>query len=217
MGRIMRVCCAVILALATQCVALPLFGDDAVMLQESGGGLLPKADDAATVEAEVNQAIQQDVNMGTAEKLGEAPKLGARASTWEKRAMAQINAMSASEIDKSRTAAPDKLSAKFAADVKQASKVLHQPVAKKTKKSMIRDEVAKALASPKQAQKLKQAARQAELDFANIPVALVQEQEEPNIGEDAEDDSLHLMDGSDSDVMKAINQQIGTMANDKLG
>merc|ERR1712167_550016 len=79
----------------------------------------------------------------------------------------------------------------------------------------INSAVKKALANPKQAAKLKEAARQAEMDFVN-PVALVEEKEEPNdIGEDeVDDDHLALMSGDDSDVMKSINEQIGNMAAD---
>jgi len=201
---------------AHQCAAAPLEGDVA-MLEESDG-LLPKADDEATINAEVNQAIQQDVNMDGTAKLGEIPKLGEGANSWEKKAMAQINSMSSSEIAKTKQAAPSKLDSKFAADIANAEKVMHKPGAKKTKKSMINSAVKKALANPKQAAKLKEAARQAEMDFVN-PVALVEEKEEPNdIGEDeVDDDHLALMSGDDSDVMKSINEQIGTMVSDKLG
>merc|ERR1719409_187921 len=204
------------LAFVALAAAAPLSGDVA-MLEESDG-LLPKADDEATIDAEVNQAIQQDVNMDTTAKLGEVPKLGEGATTWEKKAMAQINSMSSSEIAKTKQAAPSKLDSKFAADIANAEKVMHKPGAKKTKKSMINSAVKKALANPKQAAQLKKAARQAELDFVN-PVALVEEKEEPNdIGEDeVEDDHLKLLSGSDSDVMKSINEQIGTMVSDQLG
>jgi len=214
----MRIVSLVVAVLAAQCAAMPLSGENGVLLQENGG-LLPKTDDVATVEAEVDQAIRHDVNMDNMAKLGEAPKLDKDASSWEKKAMSQINAMSASEIAKSQSAAPDKLSAKFAADVKHAAKVMHAPGAKKTKKTMIGEEVHQALSNPKDAKKLKKVAEQAELDFNSAPVAFLQEQREPDdIGEDEiEDDHLHLLSGSAADVMKSINEQIGNMVNTKLG
>merc|ERR1711907_46986 len=138
----------------------------------------------------------------------------------EKNTMAQINAMSASEVAKAKSSTPDKLSSQFAADIQKAKKVMNVPHAEKSKKRMIDQEVHNALTSPKSAKQLSKLAEQAEMDFHAVsPVALLQEEDQSDdIGEDeVEDDNLRLMSGSNADIMKQINAQIGNMVTSKLG
>lgn len=216
----MRIAALVAALVVAQCGALPLAGENVLLQLDSASGLLPNADDEATVDAEVNQAIQRDVNMDTMAKLGEAPKISKNANHWEKNTMAQINAMSASEVAKAKSSTPDKLSSQFAADIQKAKKVMNVPHAKKSKKRMIDQEVHNALTSPKSAKQLSKLAEQAEMDFHAVsPVALLQEEDQSDdIGEDeVEDDNLRLMSGSNADIMKQINAQIGNMVTSKLG
>jgi len=203
---------AVCLAMAT---AMPMKGD--VELLDEASGLMPSSDDEATVEAEVDKDIEADVRMND---MGEAPKLGKDSDDWEKKTVAAINGMSSSEIKKSEAAPQDKLSAQFASDVATAQKVMSGPKAKKTKQLKIDEEANAALANPKAAKELKSMAAKAELEISSmvIPNALIQEgKDEDDLGEDDLEDNLKLVSGSDADIMKEINEQIGAKVSTQLG
>merc|ERR1712224_496250 len=173
--------------------AMAMHGD--VELLDEASGLMPNGDDEATVEAEVDKDIQADVDK---DDMGESTKLSKGATDWEKNTVAAINGMSDSEIKKNEAAPQDKLSAQFAADVANAEKVMKAPKAKK---------------------ELKKLAAKAELDISSvvIPDSLIQKAEQDDLGEDDLDDNLKLVSGSDADIMKQINEQIGQSVSAQLG
>lgn len=182
------------------------------MLVDEGSELLPNNDDEATVEAEVNKDIQQDANM---DRMGESPQLKKDASDWEKKTVAAIAAMS--KTQGKATAENDQLSKKFAQDIHQAEKVVKGPKVKKVQELKIDQEADAALANPNAAKELKAQAEQAERDMATsfIPVSLIQEPDD--LGEDDLSANVKLTSGSESKIMKAINDQIGEQVSAKLG
>jgi len=193
---------------------MPMNGD--VELLDEASGLMPNGDDEATVEAEVDKDIQADVDK---DDMGESTKLSKGATDWEKNTVAAINGMSDSEIKKNEAAPQDKLSAQFAADVANAEKVMKAPKAKKSEKLKIEQEANAALDNPAAKKELKKLAAKAELDISSvvIPDSLIQKAEQDNLGEDDLDDNLKLVSGSDADIMKQINEQIGQSVSAQLG
>jgi len=187
-----------------------------VELLDEASGLMPNGDDEATVEAEVDKDIQADVDK---DDMGESTKLSKGATDWEKKTVAAINGMSDSEIKKNEAAPQDKLSAQFAADVANAEKVMKAPKAKKSEKLKIEQEANAALDNPAAKKELKKLAAKAELDISSvvIPDSLIQKAEQDNLGEDDLDDNLKLVSGSDADIMKQINEQIGQSVSAQLG
>merc|ERR1711907_540965 len=194
--------------------AMAMHGD--VELLDEASGLMPNGDDEATVEAEVDKDIQADVDK---DDMGESTKLSKGATDWEKNTVAAINGMSDSEIKKNEAAPQDKLSAQFAADVANAEKVMKAPKAKKSEKLKIEQEANAALDNPAAKKELKKLAAKAELDISSvvIPDSLIQKAEQDNLGEDDLDDNLKLVSGSDADIMKQINEQIGQSVSAQLG
>merc|ERR1719421_664895 len=144
--------------------ALPLQGEETGLLQEKVGGLFSNDDDQHTVEAEVNEAIQHDVNMDSLNDIGESMQLGAGATDWEKKAAADINAMSRSGIAKAQLGEDDTLTAKFQKDIKEAQARLATPKKKVSMESEIEQEADKALKDPTKAKALRAEAEKAELD-----------------------------------------------------
>merc|ERR1719267_439988 len=106
---------ALVIVTVTQVAALPL-QEETSLLQEQAG-LFPGSDDDTTVEAEVNEAIQHEMNVQDMGDIGESEGVGKDASAWEKRAAAEINAMSKGAISKIHAQEDDKLTSKFQADI----------------------------------------------------------------------------------------------------
>jgi len=223
----------VLVSLAVSLVAaLPIQGEETNLLQETSG-LFPKTDDEATVTAEVNQAIQQDVNLDGLNDIGESLSLKTGASSWEKKAAADINAMSRDGLKNIKTE-QDNLTSKFQEDIAEAKRRLAGPQKKVETESEIEKEADKALKDPQNAQKLKEEAEKAELDMESgvaIPMNFLQEDihtddeadigDSDDIGDDNgfpdEDSQFALMGGSPEDVEKAINAQITQKVNLQLG
>jgi hypothetical protein len=197
-------------------LALPLEGETTSLL-DIANGMLPQSDDESTVEAEVSEAIQHDVDMN----VGESRAHEAKGNAWERKTVEAIDQMSSKEISQTNTASDDKLTAKLEADVKQAKAALAGPQKKKEEKLEVDKEAAQAMKDPKQAKKLRAAATQAELEMqaTSLPVTLIDESSQgDDLGEDDFGaDNLRLMDGSDSDIMKAIEQQIGSEVSKQIG
>jgi len=225
----MRSALALLCAIAiTAVVSLPLQGEETGLLQEKVGGLFSNDDDQHTVEAEVNEAIQHDVNMDSLNDIGESMQLGAGATDWEKKAAADINAMSRTGIAKAQLGEDDTLTAKFQKDIKEAQARLATPKKKVSMESEIEQEADKALKDPTKAKALRAEAEKAELDLetntAGLGVAsFIQEStntdddEDDDLGEDDDDEQFQLMGGSDEDVSKAINDAISQKVNLQLG
>lgn len=227
-------------ALAVSMVlSFPLQGEETQLIQESSG-MFPSGDDESTVSAEINEAIQHDVNMDAVNDMGNDMGLGeslkSGATSWEKKAAAAINAMSRTELAKVQPVQDDALTAKFDMDIKQAKVAMAGPEKKVTTESKIEQEADEALKDPKSADKLRKEAAQAEMDMASgigiiTPTAFIQEgaskdTDTEDIGEsdddfegddEDEDDGMALMGGSDADVAKAINAQISQSVNSQLG
>merc|ERR1719502_520278 len=205
----MKVAFVLVAVCLAQAMAMPMNGD--VELLDEASGLMPNGDDEATVEAEVDKDIQADVDK---DDMGESTKLSKGATDWEKNTVAAINGMSDSEIKKNEAAPQDKLSAQFAADVANAEKVMKAPKAKKSEKLKIEQEANAALDNPAAKKELKKLAAKAELDISSvvIPDSLIQKAEQDNLG-----DNLKLVSGSDADIMKQINEQIGQSVSAQLG
>jgi len=93
------------------------------------------------------------------------------------------------------------------------------PKAKKSEKLKIEQEANAALDNPAAKKELKKLAAKAELDISSvvIPDSLIQKAEQDNLGEDDLDDNLKLVSGSDADIMKQINEQIGQSVSAQLG
>jgi hypothetical protein len=211
--------------IVAQAVALPLQGEETSLLQESAG-LFPQADDDSTVESEVNAAIEGDVNLDNmGQDMGES--MHEKASTWEKKAMADISAMSRNGMKKVHVATNDPLTAQFEADAEKAKMAVATPKQQKvSRESEIEREADEALKDPKKARELEAMATKAELDLqTTMPDAMSFIQEGSNDDEDDEnftDDEddvpgLSLMSGSDEDVEKAIMGQISQQVNTRLG
>jgi len=213
-SKTMKVAFVLVAVCLAQAMAMPMNGD--VELLDEVSGLMPNGDDEATVEAEVDKDIQADVDK---DDMGESTKLSKGATDWEKNTVAAINGMSDSEIKKNEAAPQDKLSAQFAADVANAEKVMKAPKAKKSEKLKIEQEANAALDNPAAKKELKKLAAKAELDISSvvIPDSLIQKAEQDNLGEDDLDDNLKLVSGSDADIMKQINEQIGQSVSAQLG
>merc|ERR1711968_301650 len=217
----MRSALALLCAIAiTAVVSLPLQGEETGLLQEKVGGLFSNDDDQHTVEAEVNEAIQHDVNMDSLNDIGESMQLGAGATDWEKKAAADINAMSRSGIAKAQLGEDDTLTAKFQKDIKEAQARLATPKKKVSMESEIEQEADEALKDPTKAKALKAEAEKAELDLetntAGLGVASFI-QESTNTDDDDDEEQFQLMGGSDEDVSKAINDAISQKVNLQLG
>merc|ERR1711998_199729 len=208
--------CVFVLLFVAYGLALPLEGETTSLL-DAANGMLPQSDDESTVEAEVSEAIQHDVDMN----VGESRAHEAKGNAWERKAVEAIDQMSSKEISQTNTASDDKLTAKLEADVKQAKAALAGPQKKKEEKLEVDKEAAQAMKDPKQAKKLRAAATQAELEMqaTSLPVTLIDESSQgDDLGEDDFGaDNLRLMDGSDSDIMKAIEQQIGSEVSKQIG
>lgn len=200
------------------------FLSDVVDLVQTAADLFPESDDEKTVESEVDAAIQHDVNL---DDIGETSHVSDGGSEWAKEAKQQIAAMSQSEINKVKSAeSDDKITAKLEADVKEAKANMQAPNAKKEKQLEIDKEATAALKDPKNAKALQDAATEAELEMQSgaEPVSLIDEHspnENEDIGEDDDDEfgtaGLNLMGGSDADVMKQINAQIGAKVSNEIG
>lgn len=212
----------------TAVVSLPLQGEETGLLQEKVGGLFSNDADQHTVEAEVNEAIQHDVNMNSLNDIGESMQLGADATDWEKKATADITAMSRTGIAKAQLGEDDTLTAKFQKDVKEAQARSAAPKKKVSMESEIEQEADKALKDPTKAKALRAEAEKAELDLetntAGFGVAsFIQEStntdddEDDDLGEDDDDEQFQLLGGSDEDVSKAINDAISQKVNLQLG
>jgi len=209
-----------LVAAATSLVAsLPLEGEPSSLLQVSTG-LFPQGDDQATVTAEVNEAIQHDVNM---DDIGEAPEIGDHATDWEKKAAADINAMSRGAIAEVNAKVDDPITDKFQRDADEAKKIIAGPKKKATTESEIEREADEALKDPSNAKKLKQDAEKAEVDlesgFIPTPVEFIDEgsDQDDDLGEDDDDSQFALLGGSEADVAKAITAQITQKVNLQLG
>merc|ERR1711937_1092970 len=213
-SKTMKVAFVLVAVCLAQAMAMPMNGD--VELLDEVSGLMPNGDDEATVEAEVDKDIQADVDK---DDMGESTKLSKGATDWEKKTVAAINGMSDSEIKKNEAAPQDKLSAQFAADVANAEKVMKAPKAKKSEKLKIEQEANAALDNPAAKKELKKLAAKAELDISSvvIPDSLIQKAEQDNLGEDNLNDNLKLVSGSDAEIMKQINEQIGQSVSAQLG
>jgi len=204
------------MALAAQhAFALPLQGETTGLLQETAG-LFPKTDDAATLTSEVDEQIQQQVNMAD---VGESPDVGNNANYWEKKAAADINSMSKSEIASVHsTYQDDHLTQQFDEDTKEAAAAMAKPKKQKDTKFEIEKEAETALKDPAKAKALEADAQKAEIDLESTfpsPVAFLQED---FADMDSDDEAgLQLMDGSDDDVAKAINARISQQVNQQLG
>jgi len=208
--------CAFVLLFVAYGLALPLEGETTSLL-DAANGMLPRSDDESTVEAEVSEAIQHDVDMN----VGESRAHEAKGNAWERKTVEAINQMSSHEISQTRTASDDKLTAKLEADVKQAKAALAGPQKRREEKLEVDKEAAQAMKDPKQAKKLRATATQAELEMqaTSLPVTLIDESSKgDDLGEDDFGaDNLRLMDGSDSVIMKAIEQQIGSEMSKQIG
>merc|ERR1711998_429644 len=160
--------------------------------------------------------------------VGESLQLNAGATDWEKKAAADINAMSRTEISKVELGEDDTLTSKFEEDVKEAKAHLAAPKKQVSTESEIEKEADRALKDPKQAKELKAEAEKAELDLetntADIVSASSFIQEDTNTDDDDEDDlgdddeeQFQLLGGSDDDVTKAITAAITQKVNLQLG
>lgn len=199
------------------------------MQLEERTGLFPSNDDESTVTAEVDAAIQRDVNLaGLHEDIGESMNLGKDASAWEKQTAADINAMSRGAISKIHADEDsDALTQKFAADVKEAKARLAKPKKTASKESQIEHQADEALKDPQVAAQLKKDAEKAEVDLESAlpsaPLEFFQEDSgSDELGEDDEDEDgagagMQLMSGSQADVEKAINAQITEQVNQQIG
>lgn len=212
------------LVLVAQVVALPIQGEETSLLQEQAG-LFPASDDEATVESEVNEAIQHQMNQQSMGDIGEDDGSKDSASKWEKRAAAEINAMSKGAIGKIHADEDDTLSQKFQDDIDQAKKMMASPKKKAATESEIEKEADSALKDPANAKQLQEDAEKAELDMQPgvAPVEFIQEREDSDdLGEadddaDEVDDQFQLMGGSTDDIEKAINARIGQQVSQQLG
>jgi len=204
--------------------ALPLQGQETSLVQlEETAGLFPSGDDEATTTSEVQEAIEREVNLaGLHDDIGESMKVSPHASAWERKAAADINAMSRGPISNIHGDENDSLVNKFAADVQEAKARIAGPQKKADKESEIEHQADEALKDPEVAAQLKKNAAAAEVDIETMtvdPFELFQEDEgADDLGEDDDEgDGFQLMAGSDSDVEKAINAQITDQVNQQIG
>jgi len=206
-------------------LSLPIQGEETSLLQESTG-LFHDDDDESTVTAEVTEAIQHDVNMDNLDDIGESLHLSAGATDWEKKATADINAMSRDAIGKINLGEDDKLTSKFEDDVKEAKARLAGPKKQVSSESEIEKEADEALKDPAKAKELKAEAEKAELDLESGAAGVssfIQEDTNSNddddddLGDDDDDERLALLGGSDEDVSNAINAAITQKVNLQLG
>lgn len=217
----MRILALALLAaiVVAQAVALPLADDDA-QLQTS---MFNAGDDEATLTQEVNEAIngvQTGLQSGT--DLGESDAVGEAGTTdWGKKAKAEIEAMSKSELSEiTNVGDDDQLTQQFKLDVERAQQATHQKVSMKPSETAVEKAANAALKDPKAAAALKADAEKAEMDISTfIPSAASLLQEAPDDGANdlGESDSVGLMSGSDADVAKMINEQISAQVNNQLG
>jgi len=222
MGKpLMRALFAVLAAaLVAQAVALPLEGGEA----ELPTTMFNAGDDEATLTQEVNAAIgrvQTGMSAGAETNLGESAAVNEAGTTdWGKKAQAEIDAMSKSELSEiAPSDNDDELTQQFKMDIQNAQRASHKKVSMKPSETAVEQAAAAALKDPKAAASLRAEAEKAELDVSTfIPSATALLQEEPeddaDLGESA---GVGLMSGSDSDVAKMINEQITAQVNNQLG
>lgn len=209
--------------LVCQALALPLAGDE---LGEPQTMMFDAGDDEATLTAELNKAIGH-VQMGMDPKdLGDSADVedDATSTDWGKKAANEIDNMSKSEMAEIGNAAGltgnDKLIAQFKSDVQAAKARAAKPAKMKAKKSDIEMAADKALLDPAERKKLKAEGEKAEMDYSTmIPSAMSLLQEDPSddFSEDLGEGGMALMSGDDTDVAKAINDQINGQVSNQLG
>jgi len=202
---------AVLIASAT---ALPLANEEAQ--------LVPDGDDQKTAEAEVNAAIEHNIDMSNlsgAKGLGEVLKGDGGKSSWAKDTLASINKMSVSEMKAVVPTGEDKNVKQFEADAKAAKAVMAKANKMEAGKKKVSKKKHEKKMSAAQMKKLKAAGEQAEMNLASpvLPVSLL-ETDFNDIGEDETDMAgMHLEGGSDAEVQKEINAAIGQQAAQQLG
>jgi len=179
--------------------------------------LIPDSDDESTVEAEVNAAISHDVNLDSmGQDVGES--MDEHASSWEKKAAADINVMSRDALKRVHVAENDPVVDKFQQDIQAAKMAIATPKQRKVStETDLEREADEALKDPKKAKELEEESAQAEMDLAG-PMSFLEEDEDVDFTDDEDDvDGLALMGGSDADVEKAIMGQITNKVNTQLG
>jgi len=202
-----------------QAVSFPLQGEEISLLQEVPAGLMPDSADETTVEAEVNAAISHDVNLDSmGQDVGES--MDEHASSWEKKAAADINAMSRDALKRVHVPENDAVVDKFQQDVQAAKMAIATPKQREVStETDLEREADEELKDPKKAKELLEESAQAEMDLAG-PMSFLQEDEDDDADftDDEDDvDGLALMGGSDADVEKAIMGQITNKVNTQLG
>jgi|ERR1711937_79276 len=226
MGRMMK-CFA--LALVALCVAnvmaMPIEGD----FDAGFNPAMVDAPDEMNEQAQIEKAIsaaELGMDASDTKSLGESSAVSDDGDIdWAKKTTAEIQHMSTSELAMVPKEDDDKLIDQFKADVQNAKNAVETPQKRLATKTEVTAEATAAEHNTQLEAELRKKGEEAELDMQEsiqLPSAMSLLQEAPendadmDLGE-SDEENFALMDGSDDDVAKQINEQISSQVQAQLG